>query len=210
MKKFITFFCTCFLAFCTLTGCGSNEKYIGTYTCVEYVEDGVVGTFNSTIELKKDNVFNYYAEGDIIEGTYKIKGDKITVGPTGHPDKEMTGTIKDGKIIIENESLRLVFEKVNGKYNFTVIKINGVDVSYLYEYYYIELKDGGKCVIAAKVANGGISAKAEATYEVKDGKIYIYSKMNGINVTEEYVYTNGTIIMDAYIDSDRFYAILKK
>ena len=64
-----------------------------------------------------------------------------------------------------------------------------------FEYYTITLEKNGDCKIASKSPYNSQVYSATATYEVEDGKIYIYSKVGGATVTEVYDYVDGEIHM---------------
>lgn len=72
-----------FIYLTIFTGCNSKEKdkYIGLYACIEYIINGedATSTANTTIELKDRNSIIMNIRGFKNRGTYKVKGDQITM-----------------------------------------------------------------------------------------------------------------------------------
>ena len=97
-----------------------------------------------------------------------------------------------------------------GKYEIVSITYNGEDVFSQFEYYYIELKENGDCIIASKGVGQSTTYEAEATFEIEDEKIFVYSKVNGIKVTEEYDYIDGKIIMNYQNGGLSIYAVFER
>lgn len=65
-----------------------------------------------------------------------------------------------------------------------------------YDYWRIILNADGTCVIESKGSNNSQSYSAEATYEIEDNKIRIFSKNGNATITEEYDYIDGEIQMN--------------
>lgn len=55
-----------------------------------------------------------------------------------------------------------------------------------YEYCRIILKANGDLIVKTKLKGIPAETRMEATYEIEDGKIYVYSSTFGIEVTETY------------------------
>jgi hypothetical protein len=64
-----------------------------------------------------------------------------------------------------------------------------------FEYYTITLEKDGTCIIESKGKIGNNAYKAEATYEIEDDKIMIYTKTNSTTITEVFDYIDGEIHM---------------
>ena len=64
-----------------------------------------------------------------------------------------------------------------------------------FDYYRIILKADGTCVIESKASMNSQEYHADATFDIADGKIKIYSKSGSTTVTETYDYVNGEIHM---------------
>lgn len=97
------------------------------------------------------------------------------------------------------------YKEEAGIYECIQIRINGVNSLSYYEYYNIELKANGDCIVTSK-QSGGYSYEANATFEIKDEKIIIYTKSGFSTITEEYGYIEGMIIMDTSLNGSTIYA----
>lgn len=87
-----------------------------------------------------------------------------------------------------------IYEEYAGTYN--LYYMSGSFSLSDYEYYRIILKSNGKCIIEAKGSANSQEISSNATYEIKNDKIFIYSKVDGTKVTEEYDYVDGEIHMN--------------
>ena len=63
----------------------------------------------------------------------------------------------------------------------------------LYEYYTIELKDGGAATVKSAGAGFSVEYEEEATWKYEDGKLKITSKPQGVEVTEVMDIKDGVI-----------------
>ena len=97
-----------------------------------------------------------------------------------------------------------------GVYKCVEIKLNGQNMLSQYEYYNIELKSNGDCYIYVKAAGSSQKMESKCTFEIKGEKIYIYSKVDDIKVTEEYEYKDGLIIMDTNLEGIHVYAVFQR
>lgn len=120
MKKFLALALALVMVL-SLSACGKGE-YAGTYELTEMSMEGFdlkagdalwnqvftddVPVFN--IVLDKDTFKMNLNEGNEVEGEYKVSGDTITLSAKGD---DFDGTINDGKITIEYDGSKMVFEK---------------------------------------------------------------------------------------------------
>ena len=78
------------------------------------------------------------------------------------------------------------YNKQAGLYEAIVVRMNGIDITKQYEYYTIDLKANGECIMKSKGVDSPTSYEAEATFEIEDETIKIYTEVSGGKVTEEY------------------------
>lgn len=64
-----------------------------------------------------------------------------------------------------------------------------------FEYYRIILEADGDCIIESKGRGNSQNYRAEATYDINQFQIKIYTKNGNSTITEEYLYTLGEIHM---------------
>ena len=64
-----------------------------------------------------------------------------------------------------------------------------------FEYYRITLEKNGDCLIESKSKIGGVEYSAEATYEINDDIIKIYTKTATATLTETFDFIDGEIHM---------------
>ena len=88
------------------------------------------------------------------------------------------------------------YEEEAGVYELYSVSTNnyGISVS-SFEYYTIELKADGKLSVKSKGTGASSSYDADGTFEIKDGKIIIKSKVGAGTTTETYDYVDGEIHM---------------
>ena len=99
------------------------------------------------------------------------------------------------------------YEDVAGTYECYEIKINGQNYMSYYEYYRITLEANGDCLVESK---SGSAYEAKCTFEIKDSKIYVYTKNGFSKVTEIYDFVNNEIIMDTELQGAKIYAKFRK
>ncbi len=93
-----------------------------------------------------------------------------------------------------------------GLYELSEIYISGLESSHKYEYYTIELKANGDCIIKSKANDNPTKYEAKATFDINEGKILVYTKNGDMTVTEEYYYDGETIVMDTKVNGINIYA----
>lgn len=125
MKKIIS----CLLAVLLvigLTACSVSKDYTGKYLLTKITEEGKTykegdDTWNLLfkdvkmkdyfyIQLKDNDKLTLMAFGEKVTGKYKIDGEKITITNVDSSE-DMSGTIKDNKIIISVDKSSMTFEK---------------------------------------------------------------------------------------------------
>ncbi len=112
-------------------------------------------------------------------------------------------------------SLVLCLSSCLGKYKdeagvYEIVEAGGAISMSNFEYYTIELKANGDCTVSSKGIGQSQSYKAVATFEIEDGKIFIYTKAGATVVTEEYLYQDGKIIMDTVVSGVHVYAVFER
>ena len=85
------------------------------------------------------------------------------------------------------------YKEEAGVYECISIKANGQEMISNYEYYTIELKANGDCIIRSSANNQEYEAKA--TFTIEDEKIKVVTKAGSQSVTEVYDYVDGKIHM---------------
>ena len=99
------------------------------------------------------------------------------------------------------------YKDVAGTYECYEIRVNGQNYLSYYDYYRITLEANGDCLVESK---SGSEYSAECTFEIKDSKIYVYTRVGVAKVTETYDFINNEIIMDTEVQGSTIYAKFRK
>ena len=98
------------------------------------------------------------------------------------------------------------YKEEAGVYKCVKIKFNGVESLNQYDYYNIELKANGDCIVSSKQKGSSQTYEAEATFTIEGELITVITKSGASTIKEEYKYIDGKIIMETAISGVGVYA----
>lgn len=100
------------------------------------------------------------------------------------------------------------YKEEAGTYEMT--SISGDVTMSMFKEYKIVLKANGKFEINASYTTTTQTYNAKGTFDIKDGKINLYTKNGALTITETYDFDGETIKMNASADGISFYAVFTK